>query len=386
MNARDRFEAVMKFRRGIPTLKAEYGYWTTTIKRFIQEGMPLVENLPANLPDNGTISGADAVDPLGKVVVDRNVRASCGLDSYIAKFPLNFSPLFESKVLEEDNEYKTYIDEYGITMRVRKAGASTPLDLNFPIKDRRDFEAYKEHYSNDHLQRLPGNWKEISRELEGRDFPIRLGGHPYGFLGFPRHLIGTTQLFLMMYDDPALINDINEFFLGFVMDYWAHIIGELKPDCVLIWEDMASKTGSMISEQMFHRFMTPYYVRIIDFCKQYGIENILVDSDGYIEDLLPIWYKLGITGIFPIERQAGNDILRIRKQYPRMQLLGGVDKRVFTQNRGRSEIDDELEIIRSVLVYGGFIPHADHHVPDDACWENFRYYRQKLNELIDVRS
>jgi uroporphyrinogen decarboxylase len=111
-----------------------------------------------------------------------------------------------------------------------------------------------------------------------------------------------------------------------------------------------------------------------------------VDSDGYIEDLLPIWNKLGITGIFPLDRQAGNDIKRIRKNYPRMQLLGGVDKRVFTQDRSKSDIDNELEIIRSLLGYGGFIPHADHHVPDDACWENFKYYRQKLNDIIDLRT
>jgi uroporphyrinogen decarboxylase len=386
MNARERFGAVMTFRQGVSTLKAEYGYWTTTIKRFIREGMPVVEDLPVNLPNNGTISGADAVDPLGKVVVDRNVRACCGLDSYIAKFPLNFSPLFEEKVLEEDDEYRTYIDEYGITMRVRKTGTSAPLNLGFPIKNREDFEVYKEHYQNDYSQRLPGNWKEVARQMRGRDFPIRLGGYPYGFLGFPRHLIGTTQLFLMMYDDPGLINEINEFFLGFVMEYWSHILDELKPDCVLIWEDMASNSGSMISEKMFHQFMSPYYVRIVDFCKQYSIENIHVDSDGYIEDLLPIWNKLGITGIFPLDRQAGNDIKRIRNNYPRMQLLGGVDKRVFKQDRSKSDIDNELEIIRSLLGYGGFIPHADHHVPDDACWENFKYYRQKLNNIIDLRT
>jgi uroporphyrinogen decarboxylase len=134
---------------------------------------------------------------------------------------------------------------------------------------------------------------------------------------------------------------------------------------------------------MFREFMTPYYLRFIDYFKQYGIKNIHVDSDGYIEDLLPLWVEVGVTGMFPFERQAGNDILRIRKDYPKFQILGGVDKRVFTAEHTFEEIDKELEVIGELLKTGGYIPHADHHVPDDACWKNFKYYRLRLNDLID---
>ena len=87
--------------------------------------------------------------------------------------------------------------------------------------------------------------------------------------------------------------------------------------------------------------------------------------------------------MFPFERQAGNDILRIRKDYPQFQILGGVDKRVFTAEHTFEEIDRELEVIAELLKTGGYIPHADHHVPDDACWKNFKYYRLRLNDLID---
>ena len=41
MNARDTFLGTMPFEKG-PSLKAEFGYWTTTIKRFLREGMPMV--------------------------------------------------------------------------------------------------------------------------------------------------------------------------------------------------------------------------------------------------------------------------------------------------------------------------------------------------------
>jgi hypothetical protein len=382
MNARERFLAVMDF-QNVPPLKAEYGFWTTTIKNFIRDGMPVIEKLPEGISDSGTISGANKVDPGDRTVEDKNVRAFFHLDSYVSKFPCNFSPLFEEKVLDEDEEYRTYTDSFGITKKIRKTGSSTPLDLDFPVKNRKDFEKYREYYGDDHSGRLPGNWEELSKKLKNRDFPIRLGGFPFGFLGLPRHLLGTTRFFLMLYDDPGLIKDINEFFLDFTVGYWGEIMRDMKPDLVLIWEDMASRTGSMISPEMFEEFMAPYYVRIIDFFKQHGVKNIHVDSDGYVEDLIPLWERLGINGLFPFEIRAGNDLLRIRKNHPRFRILGGVDKSIMTVENAKHSIDAELEKIKELLKYGGYQPHIDHHVSDDVRWDNFKYYRQNLNDIID---
>ena len=78
-------------------------------------------------------------------------------------------------------------------------------------------------------------------------------------------------------------------------------------------------------EHQFHHYhgnVIPWYVRLIDFLHQMGVRNIHVDSDGYVEELLPLWVRLGVTGIFPLEVQAGNDPLRVRSRFPRLQLLG----------------------------------------------------------------
>jgi uroporphyrinogen decarboxylase len=382
MNTRERFLAVAAFEKVSP-LKAEYGYWTTTVKNFVKQGMPVVKGLPEHLSDNATISGSVKINPESPVVVDENVRAYFKLDPYIAKFPCDYSPLFQVETLEESREYRIYRDRYGITLKQRKTGTAVPLDLDFPIKNREDFARYREHYDSDYAKRLPQDWKALASELHVRDYAIRLGGHPFGFFGMPRHLIGAESLFFILYDDPQLIKDINEFFLRFVMGYWGAIFEDLVPDCVLIWEDMASRQGSLISPAMFREFMQPYYSVLVDFFKQYGIHNIYVDSDGYVEELLPLWDEVGVNGLFPFERQAGNDLRRIREAFPGLQMFGGVDKGILTKDRSRSAIDDELHMVENMLTHGGYIPHIDHHVPDDAHWEQFVYYRQRLNDVID---
>jgi uroporphyrinogen decarboxylase len=53
---------------------------------------------------------------------------------------------------------------------------------------------------------------------------------------------------------------------------------------------------------------------------------------------------------------------------------------------GRQAIDAELEAkVPFMLERGGYIPHVDHMVPPDVSWEHFKYYRKKLNQLIDHR-
>ena len=48
-----------------------------------------------------------------------------------------------------------------------------------------------------------------------------------------------------------------------------------------------------------------------------------------------------------------------------------------------SDIDSELEKVRILLKKGGYIPHIDHLVSEDATWKNFSIYRNKLNMIID---
>lgn len=86
--------------------------------------MPVVRELPEDTSDYVTINGAVRVDPSDGSLEDKNVQACFDLDTYIAKFPCNFSPLFEESVLQEDEGYRVFIDQFGITKKIRKTGTS----------------------------------------------------------------------------------------------------------------------------------------------------------------------------------------------------------------------------------------------------------------------
>jgi len=62
-------------------------------------------------------------------------------------------------------------------------------------------------------------------------------------------------------------------------------------------------------------------------------------------------------------------------------MMGGVPKSDIAL--GRARIDEFLEDVDFLLGKGGYIPIGDHLIPPDVPWEEFKYYREKLNRLID---
>jgi len=388
MNSREKFLSVMRMEdadyASVEIPKVELGYWAGTIRRWFGEGLHQVESVPAKISDGIAIMANKNIYSEMEKAGDVNVQPVFGLDQYLTKFPVDYSPMFTHEIIEKNETYIIYKDEYGVLNKNDVNITSLPMELDHPVKDWKSWNEYKQHYSSESIKkRLPPDWKNLTERLKNRDFPIRLGGTNGGFLGFPRQIMGLTTYMIMLHDDPKLIDDICETFLNFLLEYYGTIAADVKIDCLLIWEDMAGKMGSLISPAHFRQFLTPRYKAMVSFAKDTGIDIIITDSDGYVEDVIPLIVETCVTGMYPFERAAGNDLLRIRKNFPDFQLIGGIDKRVLFADSTNEKIDLELSIVEELLKRGRYIPHIDHFVSQDCTWGNFTYYRNRLNGIID---
>jgi uroporphyrinogen decarboxylase len=129
---------------------------------------------------------------------------------------------------------------------------------------------------------------------------------------------------------------------------------------------------------MTREFLLPVYKKWVSYFKANGVPVIDMDSDGYIEELIPIWIEAGINVCDPIEVAAHNDIVHFSKMFgDKMAYTGGVDKRAIA--KGGRVIEEELKRISPVISKrGGFIPGCDHGVPNDISLENFIHYSKLL--------
>ena len=109
-----------------------------------------------------------------------------------------------------------------------------------------------------------------------------------------------------------------------------------------------------------------------------------MDSDGNVEQLIPLWLEAGINLIWSFEVAAGNDVVALRKQYGRDLIIAGtIDKRALI--KGKEAIREEvMSKVPFLLETGGYFPSIDHLVPPDVTFENYCYYINLMREVAGL--
>lgn len=389
--AREIFKKVMNFKPCERTLNWEFAYWGGALNRWYEEGLPKIKGLPDTVTFGEGVRGPGS--PYGSPsssgelpIWDYDVNHYFGFDEGIITIPYDFwiYPKYEKTIISEDERFIEIISTDGIRKKMFKDNSSPAMPIKWPIKNRDDWEKLKEERFNLNsisiAKRFNGDFEKFLNKVKNRTFPLCIFDPPVGFFNSLRMLIGEKSLYTLYYDDPELIKDI----LGYLCDFWINIAEELTSmisfDMASFVEDMAGKQGMFISPSTFREFMSPYYMKLIDFLKSRGINIFLVDSDGNLEGLIPLLMEAGINCIFPFEQQAGNNLIEIRKKFPELRMMGGFDKN--TLYKGKEYIDRELEKMTYLIGEGGYIPFSDHDVPPNVPWKNYKYFRNKLKDVI----
>ncbi len=294
-------------------------------------------------------------------------------------------PQFEEKLIERRSnsqvvqDWKGNICEIGLEFDVSYLKSTrdfvTRSWLKCPVENRRDWEEMKKRYNPDDPARWPVNAEELGRSLADRDhyLSVRVNG-PYWQL---REWCGFEPLSMMFYDDAELVMEMIDFWKEFVSALLERLFRYVTPDEFSISEDMAYKGHSMLSPEMCRKFLMPSWKQWGEQIRRAGVPVYSVDSDGYIEELIPLWIESGLNACDPIEVAAGCDINTFRRKFGRnMAYRGGVDKRAIA--KGGIYIEKEIERLLPVIRSGGYIPGCDHAVPSDVSWPDFVHYCKLL--------
>jgi len=193
-------------------------------------------------------------------------------------------------------------------------------------------------------------------------------------------MMGVENLLFAFYDAPDLIHEIMDYLTDFWLALYRKVCVDVKVDAIHIWEDMSGKNGSLISPQMVRDFMMPNYTKIAAFASENNIPVFSLDTDGDCSQLVPLFVECGINLVLPFEVAAGCDIIKYRKKYPDLCIMGGIDKREIA--RGKAAIDMELDRIDSLLHSSGYWPALDHLIHPEISYNDFKYFVSSLKERI----
>ncbi|MCD6290857.1 MAG: hypothetical protein J7M34_10180 [Anaerolineae bacterium] len=369
MDPLERFLAVMEYQPVDHVPNWELGVWPQTRQRWEREG------LDSTRLHWDWFAG----------------EAALGMDPkefiFFRRDPI---PPFECEVLEEDERTVVFRDELGRVRKALKVGAvdggrmSMDQYIRFPVETMEDWQAIKWRFDPTSPQRYEPNW-QVTRVAgwRARRHPLIFGPNTSteGFYWFAREMMGTEGLSYAFFDQPMLVHDIMESRADFLIEAARPILEHTTVEYIALSEDLAMKTGPLLSPDMYRKFIYPRLKRVVEFYKSHGVRYVCVDTDGNPEPLVGMMMDAGVDVLWPLERAAGQDPVRLRQKFGRsLRLWGGVDKRVLAQ--GPEAIDKHLRELAPLVEEGGYIPTVDHTVPPDVSWDHFRYYMEQKGRLL----
>ncbi len=359
LTPRERWNRTMHYQQVDYISHLEFGYWDELKEEWLAQG-----HLPAHFRQ-----------PDGQIP-DRLVEEYFGVEQFESFSPrLGPLPLREPVIIDESETTITFRDGLGVLSQRQKAGVQTiPHFLEFPIRDRASWEAFRDEFLD------PAHPLRVltEEELRAGEEMSRTSANPVSvwfgsFIGWIRDWTGFEGVALLSVDDPDLVEEMVAHLASMALQLLPPILERGQFDAAAGWEDICFNSGPILSPRFFAERIMLHMRPVMQLLRQHGIDVIWTDCDGNILKLIPLWLDVGLNCMFPLEVNPGNDPVALKKEYGRQLLIrGGFNK--FALHEGREAILRELKRLEPAVAEGGFVPHVDHRCPGQVSWDSYCYY------------
>ncbi len=334
----------------------EFGYWSETLAAWHSQGLP------------------------SAVMTDAAAEEYFGLDgiTLFEELPVRngLFPPFERILLSREGDREMIRDEEGNTCEIFSSSSSIPRYVRYGLETRDDWERLRREHLDPDAEGRIGDVETFLRQAQLTGRPVFFSaGSLYGWL---RNWMGVEGFSVALMTDRPWVEEMMDHLTGLTINLIDRALPARGVDLAWWWEDMCYNRGPLLSPRLFRELMIPRYKNITRALRGRGIDINVLDCDGRIHELAPGWLEAGINCMFPLEA-AHTNAFTLRNDNPSVLLFGAVDKHALIA--GRQAIDAEIQRLRPLVEQGRYVPCVDHRVPPDVTFDNYRYYldiKQKL--------
>lgn len=293
------------------------------------------------------------------------------LDAGMYWFDQSF--LFPRTLIEEDEEMRIVIDEWGTHQKEYKNTQTTPGHIAFSVTRREQWEEeFKPRLVYDSTRI---NWDE----LDSRYAHLQNRG-AYKMLSVldpfecTWHKVGSAEQMILMGMDPEWLCEMFDADTTLVESALEEICERgYKPDALWIFGDIAYSSGMLFSPKMYRELLLPFHKRYCEAAHRHGCQ-VIYHSDGNCGAVIPCLIEAGVDCIHPLEVKAGMDVRELKKIYgDQLAFIGNIDARLFQAN-DRPGLEAEIRNKVPVAMQGsGYIFHSDHSIPPGTLMETYEF-------------
>jgi len=217
-------------------------------------------------------------------------------------------------------------------------------------------------------------WMDVSgiraeAEQWGGQYAV-LGGDWSPFWHDAIDLLDMDQLFYKMYDEPELVDTL----MKYIVDYYFGVserIFEAAADVIdifFIGNDFGGKTGPLMGEDTFRRFILPHLKRLIDLGHDYALK-VMMHCCGGFAPLIPPMIEVGLDGLQALQPSArGMAPAELKAAFGGKMVFNGCIDTQFVLIEGHPDLvrAQTRQVLDTMMPGGGYIasPSHDYLLPE----------------------
>jgi uroporphyrinogen-III decarboxylase len=177
-------------------------------------------------------------------------------------------------------------------------------------------------------------------------------------------LVGMEQLYYLMYDQPEIVDAI----MGHVTDFYVQMATKSfdalagAADIWFMGNDLGTSNGPMLGVELFDRFVTPHFRRLIGLGHDYGLKVMLHCCGGFAP-LMPSLIGAGLDAIQAVQPSCkGMDLRELKQNFGRQLLFSGaIDSQHVLIEGTVDHVRRQTKAVLDIMMPGGgYVGGASH--------------------------
>ncbi|MBT3272126.1 MAG: hypothetical protein HN368_03150, partial [Spirochaetales bacterium] len=266
----------------------------------------------------------------------------------------------------------TYTDDWGVKRQF--TGELLPFPVAHPVKNQGDLDRYKPPVpsANPLLKAV----RLAKKRCPGRAIVMM----SRAVFAASWYLIGLENLLTSYLLEPEFAKNVARIVTSYHKELLVLAI-KAGVDVVILTDDYAHKTGTLMSPAQFREFVLPGFREIVQTVKDAGAYCVK-HTDGDIWEIIDLIVESGVHGLGPLEPAAGMNYAEVRKGYSsKLCLLGNIDVDLLSRGSVADVTAKTRELIEEVSPEGGHILSSGNTITSSVKPANFLAMIDTAREL-----
>jgi len=317
------------------------------------------------------------------VEIDEQILGEFGVDTrgvLIGVFP-GPSSSWQLKIRDENN-HTSFVDEWGIKwVMPKKYGKYYDMSSHPPLSGEKTLEEIENYSWPDpkNNQRIKGFKDKLCQLRNNTSYGLLHGGAlGGGTFELALWLRGFEDFYCDLTANPGRACALLDKIVDLKIQYWEKALEKFGKyvDIAVEWDDLGAQETSLISPQMYKKYIKPRHRKLFSAIKKASPKRIYIflHSDGCIYDLIPDLIEVGVDIINPVQVGAKKmDPEVLKRKFGKNIVFwgGGINTQKTLPYGTKQQIMDEVKRrIEEFAPGGGFVFSAIHNIQPDVSPEN----------------